>query len=122
MNNFDPILFAIGDKVIAKNKEPDVFGNIPKEEEIINVENELEFSPGKFCQVLYFKSNPKSFELAMNYEPVDPDMNAKYYEIIKASGFTTTKGRTIKSSNPKESKTRESKVRTFNIKEHNKDN
>lgn len=117
-NNFDPILYSIGDRVIAKNKSPDINGNEPKEEEVVAVEN-VEFTKGRVCQILYFKSNPSSFELAMNYEPVDPDMNAKYYEIIKASGFTTTKGRTIKSSKPKQVK--ESSVRTFKIKEHNKD-
>ena len=120
MNNFDPILFAIGDKVIAKNKEPDVFGNIPKEEEIINVENELEFSPGKFCQVLYFKSNPKSFELAMNYEPSDPIEREQYYEVLNKSGFSTFKQRekSPKSSTAPKAKTK----RELHIKNFLKDN
>ena len=118
-NNFDPILYSIGDRVIAKNKSPDINGNEPKEEEIVAVEN-VEFTKGRVCQILYFKSNPKSFELAINFEPTDPDMNTRYYEIIKETGFTTTKGRTVKGSNPKPKKEKET-TRIFKIKEHLKD-
>jgi len=112
-NNFDPILYSVGDKVIAKNKSPDINGKEPIEEEVIAVEN-VEFTAGRVCQILYFKSNPKSFELAINYEPTDPDMNTRYYEIIKETGFTTTRGRTVKSSKPKKTLNKqELKIKNF---------
>ena len=111
-NNFDPILYSIGDKVIAKNKSPDIDGNIPKEEEVVSVEN-IEFSAGKICQLLYFKSNPSSFELAINFEPSDPVAKEKYWEIVRQSGFTVTKGRAKSTPKVKKLSTKELKIKNF---------
>jgi hypothetical protein len=97
-NNFDPITYSIGDKVIARNKEPDLNGKIPVEQEIVRTET-IEYSTGRFCQVLYFTSNPKSFELAFNFEPVDEEEKVKYYEIMDK--FTFTKGRSKGKTNLK---------------------
>jgi len=119
-NNFDPILYAIGDKVIAKNKSPDLDGNIPKEEEIIAVENTVEYSDGKYCQVIYFASNPKSFELAINFEPTNEEDRRKYYDIIEKTGFTTQKSRIKGKSTPKVVKPKTQ--RETNIKNFLKDN
>lgn len=118
-NNFDPILYSVGDKVIAKNKSPNLDGNIPKEEEIINVEN-IEFNTNKVCQILYFASNPKSFELAINFEPSNVEDKRKYYDIIEKTGFTTHKSRVKGKSTPKVVKPKTQ--REMNIKNFLKDN
>jgi hypothetical protein len=102
-NNFDPVTYSIGDKVIARNKEPDLNGKMPVEEEIVATDT-IEYSTNMFCQVLYFASNPKSFELAFNFEPVDPDEKVKYYEIMGKFSFTRGRGKstkTVKSDKPK---------------------
>ena len=109
-NNFDPVTYLVGDKVIARNKEPDINGNIPHEEEIV-AEETIEFSPGKFCQVLYFASNPKTFNLAFNYEPVDEEDKKRYYEIM--SNFSYTKGRAKSQPKVKSKTQRELNIKNF---------
>ena len=108
-NNFDPVIYSVGDKVIARNKEPDINGNTPKEEEIVAVET-TEYSPGRFCQVIYFASNPKSFELAFNFEPVDPIEKERYYEIMRNFSYTKARG---KKSKPKVETKRQMNIKNF---------
>lgn len=112
-NNFDPIIYSVGDKVIARNKTADINGNLPKEEIIDRVET-MEFSEGKFCQVIYFVSNPKSFQLALNYEPTDPELKIRYDERMK--DFTITRGRVVKGKSTPKVKVdsaRKAKIKNF---------
>ena len=97
-NNFDPVTYSIGDKVIARNKEPDINGKIPIEQEIVRIET-IKYSTNMYCQVLYFISNPNSFELAFNYEPINEEEKIKYYEIMNK--FTFTKSRSKGKTNLK---------------------
>lgn len=82
MNNIDVILYEIGDLVIRKNKLPDVYGNDAVCEEVVDiktVENER-----YYYQILFFKSDPTSGHVALEYEPYNEVYKEAYYKLIRA--------------------------------------
>ena len=81
MNNIDVITYEIGDVVIRKNKAPDVYGNEAAEEVVINTR--IVESNSYYYQLLYFKSEPDSGHVALEYEPVDPKSKEAYYTYLR---------------------------------------
>jgi hypothetical protein len=92
MNNIDVITYEIGDVVIRKNKEKDMYGKPAVPETIVNTR--IVEAETYYYQLLYFESDPNSGNVALEYEPVNSDLKESYYFYLKTIKEERSKRRT----------------------------
>ncbi len=99
MREFNLITYNEGDVVIRKNKAVNIYGVTPKPERVYKTQTvEAE---GYTYQVLFFESNPSSFNVAWEFEPYDEVQRKQYYELLNTAKVANKSQVKNKKSSPK---------------------